>query len=302
MTQTIPSSGWRGWLAGAALLWSLFAVVWFAVAGLGSRFGLWSWQFGLGQMVGRVDAGYGRYIIYASATLAVLALVFALLRAPRLRPTMLAAGAILITLFVGGRWFGFQLTALSLPPIHQAATDWEDPVLFSTNLMSVREAAGADNPVEINPVVELAEGFREVWPGFHGKTVGQVQEDAEMDPELRGKDDEEKAYPPMNTVTTPLAKDEAFDVALALVEGRGWEVVGANHEAGRIEATQTSTWFGFKDDVALRLRALDDGGTEIDMRSVSRVGLSDLGANARRVSSFMYDLDRVLGETQRRAG
>ncbi|MEL6956957.1 MAG: DUF1499 domain-containing protein [Pseudomonadota bacterium] len=302
MADTVPSSGWRGKVAGFALAWALFSVFWLAAAGLGSRFGLWSWQFGLGQMVGNVNGGFGRYIIYLSALLAVVALIVALIKSPRVRPTMLAVSALLVTLFVGGRWLGFQLTALSLPPIHQAATDWDDPVMFSSNLMSVRESAGAMNAVEANPVVQLPESMRERWPGFHGKTVAQVQEDAEMDPALAGKDDEEKAYPPMDTVSTSLAKDAAFDVALALVEARGWDIVGANHEAGRIEATHTSTWFGFKDDVALRVRATGDGGSEIDMRSVSRVGISDLGANSRRVANFMYGLERKLGEAERRAG
>ncbi|MEO0816270.1 MAG: DUF1499 domain-containing protein [Pseudomonadota bacterium] len=302
MADTVPSSGWRGKLAGFALAWAVFSIVWFALAGLGSRFGLWSWQFGLGQMVGNVNAGYGRYIVYLSALLAVVALIVAVIKSPRVRPTMLSIAAILITLFVGGRWLGFQLTALSLPPIHQAATDWEDPVPFSSNLMTVREEAGALNAVEPSPVVQLPEGARERWPGFHGKTVAQVQEDAEMDPALRGKDADEKAYPPMDTVTTSLTKDEAFDVAMSLVERRGWDVVGANHGDGRIEATHTSTWFGFKDDVALRIRSLDGGGAEIDMRSVSRVGLSDLGANSRRVANFMYDLDRLLGQAEREAG
>lgn len=302
MADSVPSSGWRGKLAGTALIWALFTVGWFAMAGLGSKFGLWGWQFGLGQMVGNVNAGFGRYVVYASAVLSVLALLFALLRAPRLRPTMLSLAAILITLFVGGRWLGFQLTAVSLPPIHQAATDWEDPVLFSSNLMAVRDAAGATNPVDINPRVELPEALRETWPGFHGRTIAEVQEDAEMDPALGGDDADEKAYPPMDSVITTLDKDAAFDATLALVERRGWEVVGASHEAGRIEATQTSTWFGFKDDVAVRVRALDDGGTEIDMRSVSRVGLSDLGANSRRVASFMSDLERTLGQAERQAG
>jgi len=301
MANTVPSSGWRGQLAGTALIWAIFSIGWFALAGLGTRFGLWDWQFGLGEMVGSVNGGFGRYIVYASAVLSLISLFFALLRSPRLRPTMLSIAAILITLFVGGRWLGFQLTALSLPPIHQAATDWEDPVQFSSNLMSVREAAGAYNGVEPDPVVELPEGARERWPGFHGRTVAEVQEDAEMDPALAGKDADEKAYPPMDTVTTILAKDAAFDIALALVERRGWEIVGASHEAGRIEATHTSTWFGFKDDVALRVRALERGGTEIDMRSVSRVGLSDLGANSRRVANFMYDLDRMLGQAEREA-
>jgi fatty-acyl-CoA synthase len=65
-----------------------------------------------------------------------------------------------------------------------------------------------------------------------------------------------------------------------------------------LEATATTGWFGFKDDIAVRIRAVD-GATRVDMRSVSRVGLSDLGANARRVSAFMDELaDRANGRLE----
>ncbi len=53
-----------------------------------------------------------------------------------------------------------------------------------------------------------------------------------------------------------------------------------------IEATDTTLWFGFKDDVAIRIRP-DGSGSRIDVRSVSRVGRSDLGANARRIRAFL---------------
>ncbi|MCI4644727.1 MAG: DUF1499 domain-containing protein [Hyphomonadaceae bacterium] len=315
MASTVQSAGWRGKLAGIALGWSLFSVAWFAMAALGSRIGLWDWRFGLGQMQGNVGAGLGRWILLISAILAVAGLIAALLKSPRTRPTMLAIAAIMITLMAGGRWFGFQLTALSLPPLHEAATDWDDPVPFSSNLQEKRAIGQCDkdgdgavseeertgcglNPFEMSPTVTLPDWAQERWPGFHGKTVAQVQTDFEMDPALKGEDAEEKAYPPMNTAITTLSQNDAFEVTIDLVSKHGWKIVGANHEAGRIEATATSTWYGFKDDVAFRVRALETGGSEVDMRSVSRVGLSDLGANARRVSNFMYDLERALDEAE----
>ncbi|MEQ9317124.1 MAG: DUF1499 domain-containing protein, partial [Henriciella sp.] len=88
-----------------------------------------------------------------------------------------------------------------------------------------------------------------------------------------------------------------------LAEARGWEIftrpeTGEDVEQTVLEATETSGWFGFKDDVAVRIRAVD-GATRVDMRSISRVGLSDLGANARRVSGFMDELaDRANGRRE----
>ncbi len=62
-------------------------------------------------------------------------------------------------------------------------------------------------------------------------------------------------------------------------------------EEGRFEATETSAFFQFKDDVVLRVRPSETGeGSIVDMRSVSRVGVSDLGMNAKRVRAFLADL------------
>jgi uncharacterized protein (DUF1499 family) len=58
-----------------------------------------------------------------------------------------------------------------------------------------------------------------------------------------------------------------------------------------VEATDTTFWFGFKDDVVVRVRAAENGGGSIvDVRSVSRVGQSDLGLNAKRIGSILDGL------------
>jgi uncharacterized protein (DUF1499 family) len=66
----------------------------------------------------------------------------------------------------------------------------------------------------------------------------------------------------------------------------GWELVAADSAAGRIEATATTRWFGFKDDVVVRIRP-DAAGSRVDVRSVSRVGRSDVGANAERIRAYL---------------
>jgi uncharacterized protein (DUF1499 family) len=66
----------------------------------------------------------------------------------------------------------------------------------------------------------------------------------------------------------------------------GWELVAAEDAAGRIEATDTTFWYGFKDDVVVRVRPAD-GGSRVDVRSVSRVGGGDAGTNARRVRAYL---------------
>ena len=72
-------------------------------------------------------------------------------------------------------------------------------------------------------------------------------------------------------------------------EAQGWTITASQEpslsQEGRIEATATSFWFGFVDDIVVRVRATSDGAV-IDARSTSRVGLSDLGANAARLRAF----------------
>ena len=73
------------------------------------------------------------------------------------------------------------------------------------------------------------------------------------------------------------------------------ELVNIDADKGIIEATDTTAWFGFKDDVVVRIT---DNSSErlVDIRSKSRVGGSDLGKNAVRIHKLIEELDRVLGD------
>jgi uncharacterized protein (DUF1499 family) len=91
----------------------------------------------------------------------------------------------------------------------------------------------------------------------------------------------------------PLTIDEpperAFLRALEAARDMGWEIVDSDPARGRIEATDTTPWYGFKDDVVVRVRA-EGSGSRIDVRSVSRVGRSDVGTNARRIEDYLEKL------------
>jgi len=65
----------------------------------------------------------------------------------------------------------------------------------------------------------------------------------------------------------------------------GWRVVSSAPAEGRLEASDTTRWFGFTDDIVVRVTAAPNG-SRIDVRSASRVGRSDLGVNARRIRAF----------------
>ncbi len=85
----------------------------------------------------------------------------------------------------------------------------------------------------------------------------------------------------------PMAR--AMDAAKATVQARGWEIAGSTEST--LEATATTRWFGFKDDVVVRMTETQSG-VQVDMRSASRVGKSDLGVNAERIQAFLEDLAR----------
>ncbi|HZD20755.1 MAG TPA: DUF1499 domain-containing protein [Burkholderiales bacterium] len=97
------------------------------------------------------------------------------------------------------------------------------------------------------------------------------------------------AYPDIVPRMLPMAPREAFNRALAAAQAMGWEVVGRDAAAGTIEAVDTTRWFGFKDDIAIRVSAAE-AGSRLDVRSKSRVGRSDLGTNAQRIRAYLQQL------------
>ncbi|MDP2380254.1 MAG: DUF1499 domain-containing protein, partial [Pseudohongiella sp.] len=98
------------------------------------------------------------------------------------------------------------------------------------------------------------------------------------------------AYPDVITQTFNEPAPVIFDRARAAVDALGWELVAAVPEQGRIEATDTTFWFRFKDDVVIRIVETPEGTTLLDARSTSRVGVSDVGKNAARLRAFFAQL------------
>jgi len=102
-------------------------------------------------------------------------------------------------------------------------------------------------------------------------------------------------YPDLMTHVYVQSPDEVFAAVVEVVEDFGWELVDANSDEGRVEATESTRWFGFKDDVVIRLKpggAADS--TILDIRSKSRVGRSDIGVNANRIRRFSKALNIKL--------
>jgi len=289
-TSSAPAqtAGWRGKFAGFALALSLFAILWFAAAAVGTKLGLWNWQFGLGVMT----ITWGPLLLMAAAGISVLAVIVSLIKSPRKQAFMLAFAALLISGLAFGRVAAFGGQAARLPPLHDIQTDWSNPIQPSEVLLTAREFTGALNPIENDPVIDAGADGR--WPGMGGRRVAEVQEEAEFDSATH-KSPKETPYPLIAPLTAPVTVEAAYEAALAAVEGRGWTVVTASPEDGTIEATETSFWFGFHDDVMIRILSAEDE-VVIDVRSTSRVGLSDLGANAKRIRNLLDEIETRLGK------
>lgn len=192
---------------------------------------------------------WSAYVGIAAVILALIAGSLAYRRGARMK-TLLAGAALVAGLVAVAIPWQWQRTARSVPPIHDITTDLENPPTYEA-VVPLR--ANARNKLDRPP--DLAQRQRD-------------------------------GYPDLAPITLPSPRDQVFDRALAAAQDAGWEIVTADKSSGRIEATDTTRWFGFKDDVVVRLTPWGSG-TRVDVRSVSRVGGSDVGTNARRIREYL---------------
>ncbi|NQV71337.1 MAG: DUF1499 domain-containing protein [Pseudohongiella sp.] len=145
---------------------------------------------------------------------------------------------------------------VNYPPIHDISTDTLSPPKFIAILPLRADAA--------NTVV------------YGGSTNMTAEKLAQATRE---------AYPDLVTQRYNATRAETFAKALAAVQQLGWELVAAVPEEGRIEATDTTLWFRFKDDIVIKIEQQGNQSI-VNARSVSRVGTGDVGANAIRLRAF----------------
>ena len=144
----------------------------------------------------------------------------------------------------------YSLQGAELPMIHDISTDQAHP----PRLVALLAQRPADaNPLAYTPDVAAAQA---------------------------------KAYPAIKPLTLKLTPVEALQRAISVARELGWDVVASDPAKGRLEATDTTFWFGFVDDIVVRITPEADG-SKVDIRSVSRVGRGDLGKNAHRIQLFL---------------
>lgn len=218
---------------------------------------------GAGYQSGNFELGQAftimRYCAYGGIASAGLVIFFLLWQRPEgvaLFVLFLAALAGLTAFYLPYRQ---QQIAQRVPPIHDITTSIENPPQF---VAVVPLRAGSPNP-----------------PEYLGGETSTLQK---------------SFYPDIMTHVYVQSPDEVFSAVTDVINEFGWELVDANQAEGRIEATESTKWFGFKDDVVVRLQTGSMNSTILDIRSKSRVGRSDIGVNANRIRRFTKALNTKL--------
>lgn len=199
-----------------------------------------------------------RWAAYIGIATLVINILWLLIRRPKGGTALLTGLAIIAGGIAFYTPYSQMKVARSVPVIHDITTDTEHPPAFIA-IAPLR--ASAPNPVE-----------------YAGAESAQKQLEA---------------YPDLMTFRSSHTTAQLFDSALMAAKNMGWELVDESKSEGRIEATDTTRWFGFKDDVVIRIRATDNG-SELDIRSKSRVGRSDVGKNAERIREYILQLELSL--------
>ena len=215
-------------------------------APLGYRLGVLSLQLALLTFL-----RWGAYLAIAAAVISLIGLVITFARPKETRRgAALAAASVVVAAALFALPARFRMGPPA-PPIHDITTDTQDPPQYVA-VLPLR----ADAP---NPTV------------YGGERVAAQQR---------------AAYPDLQPAVLNVPPSEAFERALAAVHEMGWDLVQADAKTGRIEATDTTFWFGFKDDVVIRVRPTQRG-SGVDIRSLSRVGVGDAGTNAKRIRRYL---------------
>jgi uncharacterized protein (DUF1499 family) len=196
---------------------------------------------------------YGFYLAVAGAALGLATIVPT---RPGERRRGFVAALLAIVIGVAAAWVPLEwfLRAQRLPELNDISTDIANPPpLVVTNQLR----RGAANP-----------------PAYPGASAGVLQR---------------TAYPDIVPVILPVPPAEAFKRVDKVATDMDWDVVARAPAEGRLEAIATTAWFGFSDDIVVRIKP-NGAGSRIDIRSKSRVGESDLGVNARRIREFIARL------------
>ena len=264
----------RHLVVGLAATIAIAIPLWFVGTAFGGKFGLWAPYDAFVHVY-----TFAGMLLPAALILGVLALIVAIAfrfifgRANAPGPGGYVAGIAALVVGAGGVLYAQSVQTLNaeVPPIHDITTDTLDPPVFSAALIERRERDNARNSVDYASKIDPRSE----------RPLPEVQAEA---------------YPDVQPIVTSVEPLLAYNAALGAAREMGWRIATQSDETLTFEGTVETFWFGFKDDVVVRVTATEDGGSRIDARSVSRVGVSDLGANAARLEAFAARVRSSLGQ------
>jgi uncharacterized protein (DUF1499 family) len=197
-----------------------------------------------------------RYGFYLAAAAVALGLATVVPTRPGERRRGFLAALLALGIGVAAAWLpaSWFLRARQVPAINDISTDTSNPPQL---VVTLKMRQGALTPA-----------------AYPGDSAAQQQH---------------AAYPDIQPMTLGVPPAEAFRKVDMVAMAMGWDVVARAPGDGRIEAIDQDKWFGLKDDIVVRIRA-DGDGSRIDIRSKSRAGSTDLGANAQRIREFSQRL------------
>lgn len=194
-----------------------------------------------------------------AAIISAIGLLLTLMTARR--GARMAIAGLVIAVLVAAPVVQAVIAGAKVPGIHDITTDLDNPPAFEA---AAAARGDSTNPLDRAEPADLAEQQR-------------------------------LAYPDIVTLEVSEHPGKVFEAALRTAKATGWEIIAADPAKGMIEAVATTPVMNFQDDVAIRITETATG-TAVDMRSVSRVGQSDLGANANRIRTYFHALKRNLAD------
>ncbi len=195
------------------------------------------------------------YAIACAGAAILLLLAVLLMLLPRFAPWRKALGGRALLALPGALLLLSLLGAGQYPRIHDISTDLQDPPAFTA---APQQRGPGSNSLDTDPATVALQA---------------------------------QAYPDLQTLRTTMEYGELFDKAVRVASDMGWDIYLQDRNAGVIEAVDTTAVMGFKDDIVIRVRTNAEGAL-VDLRSVSRVGVGDLGANAKRINAFLASLQQ----------
>src|SRR5450755_1958018 len=253
---------WSARMARFALFASILALILLAIAGPAYRLRV------LPLLPALLGAAIGFLLFVVTFIVGAIGLLAGGRRSfDRSRAAIAVIALSLVVTIVAGIWIS---RGRGTPPIHDVTTDLRDPPAFK-DVVLLRSAAGAVNSVEYQRTQSIRGNIFNV------------------------PDAQRSAYPDIQPLALPQPSAQAFQMAQQVARDMGWDIVAVVPSEGRIEATDTTWYFGFKDDVVIRVGP-GSTGSRVDVRSESRVGLGDAGTNARRVQAYLTKLRELAGK------